>query len=73
MSGVRIMKLLEPPVKSISEDIAKEATSPFQSFDDLGNLDVLVDEARTKFEEHSKAVRESALLCSAMSQPNLVA
>jgi hypothetical protein len=74
MSEVQIMTLLGPPVKSVSEGIAKEAiNSHFRSIDDLGNLDVLVEEAQTKFAEFSKAVRGSAQSYSIMSQPNLVA
>jgi hypothetical protein len=63
MSEAQIRALLEPPVKSFSEDTAKEnVNSQFRSVDDLGNLDVLVDEARTKFEELLKAVRTLILL-----------
>jgi len=52
------MTLLEPPVERVSEDLAKETiNSQFRSIDDLGNLDDLFGEARTKFEELSNAVR----------------
>lgn len=74
MSEAQIRTLLEPPVKSVAEDLAREAIdSHFRSVDDLGNLDALVDEARTKYEELSKEVRRPALLCSTTSQPSLVA
>jgi len=63
MSKAKVMTLLEPPVKSVSEDIAKETiNSQFRSIDDLGTLDGLVGEARTKFEELSNAVRTPAQL-----------
>ena len=58
MPETQIRILLGPPNKVISEGIAKEAiNSCFRSIDDLGNLDLLVVDARTKYEEFSKAVR----------------
>ena len=54
------MTLLGPPVQSISDGVATEAiNSHYRLVDDLGNLDGLVDEARTKFEELAEAVRAS--------------
>jgi hypothetical protein len=63
MAKAQVMALLEPPVKRVSEDIAKETiNSQFRSTDDLGNLDGLVGEAKSKFEELSNAVRTPAQL-----------
>ena len=72
--SVQITTLLRPPVKTISEDIAKEAVdSHFRSIDDLENLEDLVNQARTKYEDLSKAVRPFACLYSTTFQPSLVA
>ena len=69
MPETEIRTLLGPPNKVISEAIAKEAiNSRFRSFDDLKNLDILVVDARTKYEELSKAVRKLVLAFSSLSQ-----
>lgn len=72
MSAAQVKDLLQPPAQGIAQAVAKDTiNSQFRSIEDLENIDILLQEACTRYEQLSLEVR-TKLLFELPSQTILV-